>query len=209
MAALVKTLSHGTLGALRWAVVSTALDGQPVSGDLHVVAPTDDGALLAVIDGLGHGPEAAEAAQLAAGTLEALPSRPADEAIVACHRALRRTRGAVMSVVRIHPAALSWSGVGNVEGILVHGPNRPAGRSRLLLFGGVVGHSIHTPRVSTVPLVRGDLLVLATDGLRDDFADVIEVAASPQRVAESLMDRCRTGRDDALALAARFDGAAA
>jgi phosphoserine phosphatase RsbX len=203
----MKTSRSGTVGAIRWAAVSWPLDGQPVSGDLHVVVEAEDGVLLAVVDGLGHGPEAAEAAQAAVRTLEADPSRPIDAAIRACHQALARTRGAVMSIVRTRAHDLSWAGVGNVEAIVVHGPNRPPGRSRLLLFGGVVGQSFRPPRVSSTPLFRGDLLVLATDGLDEDFADAIEPTGAPERVAEVLVSRRRTGRDDALALAARFDGA--
>ena len=41
--------------AIEWSVASRALPGQSVSGDLHVVVPTADGALIGVIDGLGHG----------------------------------------------------------------------------------------------------------------------------------------------------------
>jgi negative regulator of sigma-B (phosphoserine phosphatase) len=203
----MKAASTGAVGPVRWAAVSWPIDGESVCGDVSVAVPTEDGALLAVIDGLGHGREAAEAATLAARTLEAEPSRPVDAGIVACHQALVRTRGAVMSVVRLHRAELTWTGVGNVEALLVHGPNRPPGRARLLLFGGVVGQAYRTLRVSSERLFRGDLLVLATDGLRSDFSDAVEATASPQRVVDVLMASCRTGRDDALALAARFDGA--
>ncbi len=199
----------GSVGPVRWAVVSAALEGETESGDLHVVVPTDDGVLVAVIDGLGHGHEAAAAALDAARALESAPSRSPVEAMLACHRALARGRGAVLSLARIHPDALTWVGVGNVEAVLVRGPHSPWPRGRLLLAGGVVGHSLPTLRPSGAPIARGDMLVLGTDGLSSDFTDHVDLALSPERVVECLMSRCRTGRDDALVLAARFDGASA
>jgi len=56
--------------AIEWSVASRARPGEAVSGDLHVVVPTRDGALLGVIDGLGHGEEATAAARMAAIVLE-------------------------------------------------------------------------------------------------------------------------------------------
>jgi len=54
---------------VEWAVGARALEGEPVSGDLHVVTPFPGGVLVAVMDGLGHGTEAAAAAEAAAEIL--------------------------------------------------------------------------------------------------------------------------------------------
>ena len=48
-----------------WGVAARPLEGQAVSGDLHLVKPLDDGVLLAVVDGVGHGGEAVAAARAA------------------------------------------------------------------------------------------------------------------------------------------------
>ena len=58
------------LSLLEYAVVSVPVAGEEESGDLHLVTQTDRGALVAVIDGLGHGSEAANAARAAVATLE-------------------------------------------------------------------------------------------------------------------------------------------
>jgi phosphoserine phosphatase RsbX len=196
----------GTVGPLRWAVVNRALDGQGVSGDLHVVLAAGDGALVAVIDGLGHGADAAAAAETAAHVLAAEPSRMPPEALLACHRALACTRGAVVSIVRVEGSVLSWAGVGNVEAVVVRGLNSPSRNARLLLAGGIVGHSMPALRRSDIALMRGDLLVMGTDGLCADFTQHINAATSPERIVHHLVSCCRTGRDDTLALAARYDG---
>jgi len=58
------------LSAIEWGVASRALPGQPASGDINVVKSFTDGVLIAALDGLGHGEEAATAAAVAAATLE-------------------------------------------------------------------------------------------------------------------------------------------
>lgn len=202
-------IETGTTGPLRWAALGRSLSEGEASGDRHVVLPASDGALVAVIDGLGHGPEAAAAADAAADELARDPSRPVDDALRACHRALAGTRGAVMSIARAEGARLRWVGVGNVEAALLRGAQSRTPPARLLLAGGVVGHALPTLRVGEAPIGRGDLLVLGTDGLRGGFLDHVERAASPSRVVQTLVARCATGRDDVLALAARYDGAPA
>ncbi len=74
------------------------LPGQDVSGDSHMIKSLKNGILIAVVDGLGHGYEAAAAAKIAIETLDT----SADEQIIAmvrrCHEALKGTRGVVMSI---------------------------------------------------------------------------------------------------------------
>jgi hypothetical protein len=207
VAAHVITACAGTAGPLRWAIAGSASRGEEVSGDRWVATAADDGALIAVIDGLGHGRQAAAAADEAVRALERAPSSSVLDAMLACHRALARTRGAVVSIVRVHAGALTWTGVGNVEAVLVRGPNSALPRGRLLLAGGVVGHSLPLLRPSGHPVARGDLIVLGTDGLGGDFPEHIDATAPPERVVDRLLARARPGHDDALALAARYDGA--
>ncbi|HMJ58707.1 MAG TPA: hypothetical protein VK467_06195, partial [Gemmatimonadales bacterium] len=55
---------------IHWGVATVAMQGESESGDLHMVRAVKDGVLIAVVDGLGHGEEAAAAARMAVGTLE-------------------------------------------------------------------------------------------------------------------------------------------
>src|SRR5581483_5470340 len=124
------------------------------------------------IDGLGHGPEAAEAAKAASAILHAHPNQPVVTLFEKCHEGLRRTRGAVMTLASFdaRTSSLTWLGVGNVEGIVLR--ERPGGgpsRESVTARGGVVGFQLPPLRPSTLAISPGDLLVMATDGIRNSF----------------------------------------
>ena len=190
-----------------WGYASRALEGD-CSGDVHVVAPFDRGALVAVFDGLGHGEEAAQAATAGAAVLQADPSAPVGELVLRCHDALRGTRGAVLTVVSIDAVRgeLEWCGVGNVEGMLVRG-QRGLPSEAVPTRGGVVGYRLPPLKVSSVPITPGDILLLASDGLRSGFWAALERDAEPQQMADALFARYAKTTDDALVLAVRYLGA--
>ena len=68
--------------------------GERRSGDVAVFAPSQRGGLVAVIDGLGHGDGAADAAEAAARVLEAARRRPAPAAARALPRGAAAARAA-------------------------------------------------------------------------------------------------------------------
>jgi serine/threonine protein phosphatase PrpC len=193
---------------VEWGVAAMPLPGQTRSGDRHLVKRLPHALLLAVVDGLGHGEEAAEVAGIAVATLE----RHADEPVVAllerCHERLAGTRGVVMSVARFDGPGetMTWGGVGNVEARLVRA--RAAATSpaqEVLLPGrGVVGGSLTRPRASVLPVTQGDTLVLATDGLDSAFAEGATRLSPPQELADRLLATYGRGTDDALVLVARY-----
>jgi negative regulator of sigma-B (phosphoserine phosphatase) len=189
-----------------WGVAGLALENGE-SGDLSLVLPRTAGALFAVIDGLGHGPAAEQAAKEAANVLAAHPDAPLIELVERCHEGLRHTRGAVMSIAALDERAqvLEWVGVGNVEGVVRHA-NAASGRSKsaLILSGGVIGYRLPPIRVRTVPLLPGDLIVLATDGVDVDFTNDVDLGLGPQALAESLLMRFGKPTDDALVLVVRY-----
>ncbi|MBV9508713.1 MAG: SpoIIE family protein phosphatase [Caulobacteraceae bacterium] len=192
-----------------WAVCGEPFRGERESGDLHVAADYPGGMLLGVIDGLGHGPEAAAAARAAAAALTALAGQPVLTLIRACHEALRSTRGAVMSLAAIDTrhGAMTWAGVGNVEAVLHRAdPARAPGRERILLRSGVVGYQLPPLRATELPLFRGDMLVMVTDGLKHDFCEEPPLPGPAAAQAELLLRTYSKGTDDALVLTARYAG---
>jgi serine phosphatase RsbU (regulator of sigma subunit) len=196
--------------AIEWSVASRALPGEDVSGDLHLVTTSNDGVLLAVIDGLGHGSEATAAAQLAKNVLEEHAGQSVIALVQHCHRALQRTRGVVMTLVVLDPReeTLTALGVGNVEAVLIrgHAQTKPR-RESVLLRGGVVGYQLPALQASVFPVVRGDLLVFATDGVREDFGDELNPSEPVAQVADRIIRRKFRGTDDGLVLACRYLGA--
>jgi hypothetical protein len=194
---------------IEWGVASRPLGDAAVSGDLHLVNPFDGGVLLAVIDGLGHGAQAAEAAKTAAGILERYAGEPVVTLVERCHRALVQTRGAVMTLASVCPleGIITWIGVGNVEGRLVHaGTNLPVSQETVLLRSGLVGDQLPELQSSEVAVSRGDLLVLATDGIRAGFEPPILLRETPGQIAERILNQHFKGTDDALVLVARYLG---
>jgi serine phosphatase RsbU (regulator of sigma subunit) len=178
--------------------------GEHVSGDTWAVQRAGYTCRIAVIDGLGHGPEAAAAAQAAREALAAHPDAGAVDGLEVCHRALVGTRGAAISIVVIDPQAarLTYAGVGNVEGRVWHGGRE----ERLTIFRGIVGKTVPTVRPFTVALGEGWLVLLHTDGVSGRFA--LPQAGPPgdeppEALAERLLQDWGRERDDATLVIAR------
>jgi serine/threonine protein phosphatase PrpC len=198
---------------IRWGVATLALAGEAESGDLHLVRSVDQGMLVAVVDGLGHGAEAALAARKAVAALDRHAGESLTPLLRRCHDALHATRGVVMSLAVFSSGvapSLTWLGVGNVEGVLLStdGGGRST-RDSLITRGGIVGSELPELRPQVVPVSPGDIMILATDGVRGGFADGVPADASPQQLADDILARYGRGTDDALVLVARYLGAGA
>jgi negative regulator of sigma-B (phosphoserine phosphatase) len=187
-------------------VALATAEGEQVCGDAWVAAAGRDGVLLAAIDGLGHGAPAGRAAQRAATILRDHVDESLPALISACHAALADTRGAALTVARIDVRAhtLTWLGIGNVAGLLVPaiaGVPAPAA----LLLAGVVGDRLPQLVPVTLPLVPGDTVLLATDGVEGAVGDQLRVRGALGPLADGLLRRHRRGpHDDALVLLARY-----
>jgi negative regulator of sigma-B (phosphoserine phosphatase) len=194
---------------IEWGMAAQPLEGEAESGDQYVVRPLPNGVLVAAVDGLGHGPEAAAAARSAVVTLADYAHEPVMSLIKRCHERLIRTRGVVMSLASFNALdnTMTWLGVGNVEGALLRadGMARPA-RESILLRGGVVGYQLPALHASILPVTRGDVLILATDGIRGGFVEDVTLSDPPQQIAEHIFARRARGTDDALVLVARYLG---
>jgi len=190
---------------LDWGVACATHAEEQESGDLYAVAALPGGALIAVVDGLGHGAEAAVAAREAIAEIKSRPSDDIVACVRRCHERLRGTRGVVMSLAVLDARArlLSWLGVGNVEAALVRGEDG-RGTESIMLYGGVIGQQLPALRVTSVAIEPGDLLVLATDGVRGGFASSLDPRGDPSEVAAGLLESHGKGTDDALVFAARL-----
>lgn len=219
--------NENVMAALEYGVESSGRPGEPLSGDLHVVRAISSGMLIGVIDGLGHGAEAATAARRAAETIEAHADEPIVSITRACDEQLKETRGAVIALAALDAwgGSLTWLSVGNVEGGLIHlNPATTPGYENLLMHPGVVGFRLPPLTVSVHPIARDDVLILSTDGIRNDFlhrvaSDLRSAGRGEGGPAETLLRREGTapqalatyigmhytkGSDDALVLVARI-----
>jgi negative regulator of sigma-B (phosphoserine phosphatase) len=202
-------IDDGWPAALERGVAGTAITGEERSGDLAVFAAYDGGALVAVIDGLGHGGPAADASAIAAEVIHRNRSAPPAELLRRCHDALNKTRGVVMTLAwfDLELLELSWAGVGNVEARLVRG-RAPYGapHDSALVLGGVVGYNLPSIRTSTTDLHPGDAVAFATDGIEPDYSASLAPGLPAQLLAERILERHGKGTDDALAVVVRYTG---
>ena len=196
---------------VEWSVAKRCRRGEAMSGDLAVVNVLPDGALVAGVDGLGHGAEAARAAGRAGDVVRASPGPDLVRLMQRCHIALRGTRGAAISLAFISASegGMTWLGVGNVEGRVVS-YNRSATRPKgsLALGRGVAGYELPAVRTAALEIRPGDVLILATDGVDPSFADSLDLSGSTHAITERIMARHRKPADDALVVAVRYLGAA-
>jgi len=116
-----------------------------------------------------------------------------------------------MTLARVDFAAntLTWTGVGNVSADLVaKAPTGTNVRSSARLTAGIVGYRIPEIRPAQVVSIRpGDLLVMRTDGIAEDYLDHIDFSAPAMAIAEELLGKHAKESDDAMVLTARHRGA--
>ena len=190
-------------------VANFVLPGQHESGDHHLVTCSQDKVLIAAIDGLGHGEDAANAAKTARSILQERADEPIISLVQCCHENLRQTRGVVLSLASIDTSRglMTWLGVGNVRAVLMRADGREgAARETLLLRGGVVGSQLPPLHASVLKIAPGDTVYLVTDGVRSEFAETLTALENPQRAADRILGHFQNGSDDALVLVTRLTG---
>lgn len=183
-------------------VVCVPVRGEQVCGDGWAVVAGDGRTVVAVVDGLGHGPDAARAAEAALGAVRAHAGASPADVIRAAHGPLRATRGAAMAVVCLEHGApeLRFAGVGNVAGVVL----TAEGSRSMASHNGIVGHEMRKVQDFTYDWPAGAVLLLHSDGLQtrwrlDAYPGLL--ARDPALLAGVLFRDFARGRDDATVLA--------
>lgn len=189
---------------LAFGAASRPHPGADVNGDAFVIKRWGTSALVAVIDGLGHGVFAHRAAQTARQYVENHYDRPLTEIFRGVGRSCRSTRGVVMALARFDWAdvRMTFASIGNIEA-RVFGTPQPL---RLVVRRGVLGGSAPNAVVSEHPWQPQYILVLHSDGMTShwqwrDFPDLDQEPAS--RIAQRLLLRLAKPEDDATVLVVR------
>jgi anti-sigma regulatory factor (Ser/Thr protein kinase) len=188
-------------------IYGRAIPGEAVSGDHASFHRVGERIVLAVCDGLGHGPAAREAAALAIRAFDEHASSPFSAIFDECHAALGASRGAVMALACITagaPPVLETAAVGNVE-VQVCAPRTA---KRIGASSAVLGSrsAAPKPRTERVVLAKDALVVMATDGISSKLAieeDLALLREHPGVVAQRIVERFARTNDDALVLVAR------
>jgi hypothetical protein len=160
-----------------------------------------------MVDGLGHGPDAAEAARTAVETIEANVDSDAKNLLDAVHGALRSTRGAAAAVALLQPQSelCTYCGIGNIAATIRDG----SGSRALVSHNGTLGHQMRKMQDFSYPFRVGALLVMHSDGVgtRWDLSAYAGLESRHPAMAAAAIYRDFTrGRDDATVLVARNRG---
>jgi anti-sigma regulatory factor (Ser/Thr protein kinase) len=204
---------HGSIGC-----VCVPKPGEEVCGDGWQIAPQAGMAtgrrIAMVVDGLGHGPQAAEASAEAVRLFNKHAAKSPAEIMEALHAGLRATRGAAVSIARFEPERrmVTFCGIGNVNGVLASRQS-PALR-RMLCLNGTVGHVMRKVQQFDYPYPEDGepILILHSDGVSAQWAlDRYPglANANPSLLAAILYRDFARERDDATVLVAHDLGEAA
>lgn len=178
--------------------LAVAKAGETECGDAWVDEHRSSGLALVVVDGLGHGAGAQEAAVAGVHAFGASRGRAPHERLASMHDALRPTRGAAAAVVEIDldRRVVAFAGLGNIGGVLVG----PDGMRHLVSHNGTLGHVGRRLGGFTYPWAPKGVLVMYSDGLatlRDLAAYPGLLAHHPRLIAGVLYRDFGRGRDDA------------
>lgn len=193
----------------RVGAVSRPVRGEVRCGDAWLAQDRSSGLRLMIADGLGHGPNAADAAETAVQTARENPLEEPSQLLERAHRAMRATRGAAAAIadIDLDSPLIHFAGVGNISGVVIP-PSSPW--RRMVSHSGIVGHELRRTSEFTYPWAPGCLVVLHSDGLTTSwsFDNYPGVSTRHPSVIAGLLYRDFTrGRDDVtVVVAAGRDG---
>ncbi len=183
--------------SLEVGMVSLPMPGEEECGDAWVVDQQTARYLVMVVDGLGHGPAAAQAAHTIVEACRQCVTRAPAEILEATHAAARGTRGAAVGVAEIDQArqVVRFAGVGNIAGVIW----TTTGSRSMASHNGIVGHNVRRIQEFTCPWSADALVVLHSDGLQtrwrlDAYPGL--TGRHPSLIAGVLYRDFSRGRDD-------------
>jgi anti-sigma regulatory factor (Ser/Thr protein kinase) len=180
-------------------IASRARQGSVVNGDSYVVTALGHQLVVAVIDGLGHGEFAHQAAERIRRYVESHNHRPLDSIFAGAERAARGTRGGVMALAAFdcseYQVKVNFASIGNIET-----------KSRWSLAGslpvkrGIIGNHAPPPRVVCKDFAEREALVMFSDGIssrwqESDRGKLLEGGVN--EMAQLLLNKYSRGNDDA------------
>jgi len=204
----VQASSNGSTGSkgMSWGVVSRNARGETVCGDTWRLAERDSGVALLIADGLGHGPDACEAAQAVAKAFSEDPFGGPSRILSEAHKRTGGTRGAAAAAVEIdlNGKTVRFCGVGNISASLLSGGGEGRG---LVSHNGIVGHQATRFQEFEYSWPANGVLIMHSDGLQSrwDMQKYPGLISRHPSVISALLERDFTrGRDDVTVLAMRL-----
>lgn len=184
--------------------VQVPIQGERQCGDSWGFREENDRMVLMVADGLGHGPDAAEASKQAVAELMMATDLAPVALLERVHRGLRGTRGAAVAVAqldRLNKQA-QFAGVGNISGSII----TPDNIQHLVSHNGTAGHNVRKLQEFSYVWPANAMLVMHSDGITtswrlDRYAGLDQ--RHPSLIAAVLYRDASRGRDDACVVVVR------
>ena len=188
---------------MKFCVRRKPFHGNKECGDRYFIKELDGKTLVAVIDGLGHGRSAENAAVKASEYLKKNYHLSLSEIFRGCNEFLKRTVGAAMGIALIdhENCCITFAGIGNISGRVV------GERSFSLVSDfGIVGAGIRKVKEETRPFEHTNMLIMHSDGISERF-DVSsysqEVRSDPEKLAEAISREVSRSHDDSIIVVGR------
>jgi anti-sigma regulatory factor (Ser/Thr protein kinase) len=143
--------------------LSVAVQSEEVSGDGWAFRATPGGVTVLVVDGLGHGTHAEDAARIAIAAFQETSAVSILDVLDVVHRSVRCTRGAAaaLTMIDLPSQTARFAGIGNISGVIVSG-----GYARhMVSMNGILGHEMRTAREFSYPWSPNAVLILHSDGV--------------------------------------------
>lgn len=149
---------------LQIAGLAVPYPGERLCGDAWAYHQEQDRTLVLLVDGLGHGWEAAGAAKEAVETFKKRVDRGPRDILGYVHDALKKTRGAAAAVAEIRPLekTLTYAGVGNTAAVVL---STRVSRS-LISHNGTLGMIVPQIQEFRVEWPSDGILIMHSDGLQ-------------------------------------------
>jgi anti-sigma regulatory factor (Ser/Thr protein kinase) len=185
-------------------VLSEPIRGEEECGDGWGCRSIPGSVLLMVVDGLGHGLLASEAAREAERVFHASREFSCCAILNDSHNALRKTRGAAEAVVKIdlEKGRLFFAGVGNISASIVS----PSSSRSMASHNGTLGMSMERVQEFSCEWNKNSILIMHSDGLatRWDLNQYPGIwSKAPSVIAAVLHRDFYRQRDDATVLVAK------
>lgn len=170
---------------------------ESVNGDDWLVLEHRDGLLIAIFDGLGHGPHAQVASKACVDSiLEISAERQlADVSTIMriCQASAERTRGAAGAILRISQDGLSFAGLGNISFRAIGGESLG-----VISKPGILGRPGARAMVASWRWPDSGAVVLHSDGLSSRVELPLNLLRDPiEALTRSLLNESDGSRDDA------------
>lgn len=191
------TLSYCVRVSEQVAFMTRPRAGEIVNGDRALILEQDEYRAFVVVDALGHGPPAHEAAAIAELALERVElARGTLDIMQHLHEAMHGSRGAAITMVLQHESTLEACGVGNV-GLRLEGAQLP-----FVASPGVVGRQVRRFRVADGEVASRARLYLYSDGISERFRHHDFRNLAPRNACEAVLERHGKSHDDATVMIA-------